>query len=83
MAFWRDNHGNEIDCIIEKASELIPIEIKACMTPYPKIFNALQQWYKISKSALQNGYIIYGGSENQSRIHGTVLSWKSLDTLNI
>jgi len=83
ISFWRDNHGHEVDCIIEKASELIPIEIKASMTPYPKIFAELQQWYKISESVAANGYVIYGGNENQSRLHGTALSWRNLEDLNV
>lgn len=83
ISFWRDNHGREIDCIIEKASELIPMEIKSCMTPYPKIFNELQEWYKISESSTVNGYVVYGGTENQSRKHGTALSWKNLEDLDV
>jgi predicted AAA+ superfamily ATPase len=83
ISFWRDNHGHEIDCIIEKASVLIPIEIKACMTLYPKIFNELQQWYEISDTTTANGYVIYGGDENQSRLHGTALSWKNLEALDV
>jgi predicted AAA+ superfamily ATPase len=84
--FWRDNHGHEVDCIIERATtqkdpELIPIEIKSCMTPYPKIFKELQQWYEINENNIRNGYVIYGGDENQSRLYGTVLSWKNLDFL--
>lgn len=82
LAFWRDNHGHEIDCIIEKATKMIPLEIKSCMTPYPKIFNELQQWYKISESISENGYVIYGGDENQSRTHGTVISWKKLNEVS-
>jgi len=83
ISFWRDNHGQEIDCIIEKASQLIPIEIKSCMTPYPKIFNELQKWYEVSESTTANGYVIYGGNETQSRLHGTALSWKNLDALDV
>jgi uncharacterized protein len=83
ISFWRDNHGHEVDCIIERASELIPVEIKSCMTPYPKIFNELQQWYKISESSVANGYVVYGGDENQSRLHGTALSWKNLEALDV
>ncbi|MCF7799500.1 ATP-binding protein [Candidatus Babeliales bacterium] len=81
--FWRDNHGHEIDCIIEKASKLIPIEIKSSMTAYPKIFNELQEWYKISETQVPNGYVIYGGDENQSRLHGIALSWKNLNLIDI
>ena len=83
LFFWRDNHGHEIDCIVEKASKLIPIEIKACMTPYPKIFNELKQWYEISGSVDASGYVIYGGDENQTRLYGTAVGWKNIEDLEI
>lgn len=83
ISFWRDSHGHEVDCIIERGNELIPIEIKSCMTPYPKIFDGLQQWYKISKTTTANGYVVYGGDENQSRLHGTAVSWKNLEAIVI
>ncbi|MCD4710084.1 MAG: DUF4143 domain-containing protein [Bacteroidales bacterium] len=32
LYFWRDYKGAEIDCIVEKGKELIPIEIKSACT---------------------------------------------------
>ncbi len=86
ISFWRDNHGHEIDCIIEKASQLIPIEIKSGMTPYPTIFKELQQWYKISQTIPTDGpkgYVVYGGDENQTRTLGNLISWKNLEQLDV
>lgn len=69
--------------IPRRASELTAIEIKSCMTPYPKIFDELKYWYEISGNTAEKGYVVYGGDENQFRLHGTAVSWKQLEALDI
>lgn len=77
LYFWRDQNGNiEIDCIIDKASKQIPIEIKSGATIVPTFFKALGQWNQIADANPKDGYIIYGGKSAQNRKSGYVLSWK-------
>jgi len=75
LYFWRDSHGNEVDCIIDKGIELIPIEIKAGETIDLSYFKGLDYWNNLAKSDLENGYVIYAGNENQSRSKGNIVSW--------
>lgn len=63
--FWRDNVGNEIDLLIEKNMELIPVEIKSGQTITNDYFKGLNFWNKITNS--QGGYVVYGGEETQRR----------------
>ena len=76
--FWRDNTGHEIDVVIQKAMELVPIEIKSGKTITSGFFTGLDFWYKISGQ--NNGIIVYGGDTYQKRSNGTeIIPWNKLE----
>lgn len=74
--FWRDNHGHELDCLLEKGQELYPIEIKSGYTVSQNYFTGLKYWNDLSKNNPENGYVIYSGDESYKRSLGNILSWK-------
>jgi uncharacterized protein len=74
--FWRDNHGHEIDCIIERGTQLFPIEIKAGRTISSDYFEGIDYWNKISGNNPAYSLIIYGG-EGQKRAAATVYNWQT------
>lgn len=82
LYFWRDKTGHEIDCIIEEADQLIPIEIKAAKTIVNDFFNGIDYWKQFTSYKSGKSYIIYGGDQNQTqRKQATVLSWKNIDDI--
>lgn len=81
LYFWRDQTGNEIDCIIERAGSLFPIEIKAGMTINSDFFDGLAYWNKLADAKPEHGFLVYGGTENQTRSKGIVIGWPHIDTL--
>ena len=81
LYFWRDHLGNEVDCIIEKALELVPIEIKAGKTISSDYFKQFEYLTNIKDFPAENNTLIYAGSENQKRKDATVLAWKNSGTL--
>jgi predicted AAA+ superfamily ATPase len=81
LYFWRDKTGHEVDCIIEKATELIPVEIKSGKTISSDFFDGLDYWCELSGSKPEKSFLIYGGDENQKRSKGTVLGWRSVDKI--
>ena len=76
--FWRDKLGNEVDCLLEEGSRLIPIEIKSSATVQSEMFGTLEKWCEWAGVAPGSGKIIYSGEEDQARKQGSILSWKSL-----
>lgn len=78
--FWRDNTGNEIDCIFEKGSEIVPIEIKSSRTIQPSFFKGLNFWQKISGQS-NTAYLIYGGDLTQKRNNIEIIGWKLTKTI--
>jgi uncharacterized protein len=81
--FWRDQTGNEVDCIIQKQGTLTPVEIKASKTIVSDFFKGLSFFAGLStdKIKIGKGYIIYGGSKNQEREQGFIVSWKDIDQI--
>lgn len=79
--FWAIQSGYEVDCLLEKDNELIPIEIKSSETINSKFFDGLLYWSKLASQDLTKGYLVYGGKEKQKRSHGTVISWNAVDEI--
>ena len=76
--YWRSISGVEIDLIVEKNGELIPIEIKSGTTYQEKWWKNIMDWQVFSKSTFP-GMIIYGGNENHDFSDGRkVLSYDSI-----
>jgi len=80
--FWRDKHGKEVDCLMEKGQQLIPIEIKAGNTIASDYFKNLNYYTNLANISAESSYIIYGGNYNQNRSYGKVRSWRCLQDTN-
>lgn len=77
LYFWRDNTGNEVDCIIEKGDRLLALEIKSGKTITTDSLKGLGYWLKISNAKESDAFLVYGGDMDQTRREGTVTGWKS------
>lgn len=53
MYFWRDNTGNEVDLLIERAGELWPVEMKSGATFQPEWLRGLHTWQRHAAAARQ------------------------------
>jgi len=77
LYFWRDNSGNEIDCLIESGQKLIPIEIKSGTTITGDWLKGIRFFQKLSGNTNpENSFLIYGGLENQIRTDCIVVGWQ-------
>lgn len=82
LYFWRDKNGElEIDCLIEQAATLTPIEIKSGETLKPTFFDSLNKWSEIAKQNASSSYLIYAGTRSFSGMHGNLVSWQQAGSL--
>jgi uncharacterized protein len=80
--FWRDQNGRiEVDCIIDRGTSLIPLEVKVSSTISSSFFDGLLQWNEISVTDQKHNYLVYAGDVNQTRSKGKIISWKSMGDL--
>lgn len=75
--FWRDSTGNEIDLLVDRKTDLLPIEIKSGKTVTSDYFKGLNFWNKLTGN--KGGMVVYGGDMQQTRSDGiTVVPLKEL-----
>lgn len=81
--FWRDKNGNEIDCLMETADRLIPIEIKSGKTLTKNYFKGIDYYKKLAGDRAVSSYVIYGGDTEQTRSNCHVIPWYKSDAINV
>jgi predicted AAA+ superfamily ATPase len=79
--FWQDNHGKEIDCLLDHGTDLIPVEIKSGKTMTNSYFQNLQYWRELTHMQDQNMYVVYGGEQSRITGSGELISWQHLDKI--
>ena len=79
LYFWRDRHGHEVDCLLERADTLTPVEIKAGKTFNFSYFDGLRYWNELSGNAVENTYVIYAGDESRETSAGKLIAWKDVE----
>ena len=73
--FWRDSKGVEIDCLLEYAQKLHPIEIKSGATIQNSFFKNLKIFNTYSQKECGHSYLVYGGNESQKRSDVSIYPW--------
>lgn len=82
LYFWRDKNGHiEVDCIVERAGKLLPVEIKSSQTINHDLFGSLEKWHALTQTSANDSYLVYGGDTTQSRTQGNIVGWKASGSL--
>ena len=80
LYYWRDQHGHEIDCIIEHGGrDLIPVEIKSGRTVNNDYFKEIAYWNTLSANTPDRSFVVYGGDQSQKRSAGHLIGFAHLD----
>jgi hypothetical protein len=64
LYFFRDTNGNEVDLLLARGSELIPVEIKSSETYSPDFVRGIEYFKKTAGQDLK-GFVIYAGDRGQ------------------
>lgn len=83
LSFWRERGGSEVDIVVERGGKVSHlIECKASATYRPAFFDALTSVGEELGVAVEDRIVVYGGEETFETKHGTLLSYRDLDTLD-
>jgi predicted AAA+ superfamily ATPase len=63
--FFRDTNGHEVDLIMQKGSNLIPIEIKSSRTYSTAFLEGLEFFHRTAEKKAKSGFIVYQGEASQ------------------
>lgn len=80
LYFWRDHKGVEIDCLIDQAGKLTPIEIKSSSTFHQDFLKHLIYWRNLEENKNKSGYLIYNGKQEYAIENIKVINWQNLST---
>lgn len=80
LYFWRDKTGHEIDCLVDRAGRLVPVEIMSGQTITGDAFRSLEYWLRLSRTR-RGAFLVYGGERPQTRRRVTVVGWRALEPL--
>lgn len=72
LYFLRDTHGHEVDALLKKGRNLLPIEIKSSQTFHPEFLKKIQFFRDLIGARCMNGALIYAG-QPQASISGVSL----------
>ena len=73
--FWRDSTGHEVDLLIDRGTELIPVEIKSGETIGSDFFRGLDYWRSLPGQSRCPAAMIYGGKTSFTRKNVAITSW--------
>ena len=79
--FWRDQSGHEVDCLLETAGKLTPVEVKISKTASTDFFKGLHYWSNLAGVPAQQTYLIYGGDDTLPLSAGNLVSWRKVSNL--
>jgi uncharacterized protein len=68
--FWRDNIGNEVDLLIERAGVLQPVEFKSGATFQTEWLRGLQTWQRHAAAATQGPALLISAAPGNQRVQG-------------
>jgi uncharacterized protein len=81
LYFWRDNHGHEIDCLIENVDRFKAIEIKSSQTTNAAFFDGLSFWKQLTGDETESSLVVFGGDGSIQASKGDYVSWRDLERL--
>jgi predicted AAA+ superfamily ATPase len=79
LYFWRDQHGHEIDLIVDQGTRLIPVEIKSGSTFHEDWLKNLTWFSNLQTNC--DRFLVYGGEKSFSHMNASVLPWTELESL--
>ena len=78
LYFWRDSIGHEIDILLDKGENQIPIEVKSGETVASDFLKGLHYWRKLVKDQTAPAALVYGGDRSMLRNGIPIHSWREL-----
>lgn len=62
LYFWRTATGTEVDLVVDRGSELVPVEIKASATPRPDMASGIVRFRADLGPRAGRGYVVHAGA---------------------
>lgn len=85
LYFFRDSNGKEVDLIIDKGMDQVPIEIKSGGTFNKDFLKGINYWHSLTKKTPEintnKGFVIYSGTQFHQASEYSLLTWHNINNL--
>jgi hypothetical protein len=78
LHFWRDNHGLEVDLVVEHRGCLQAVEVKSGTTYASDWMAPARRWRQAVGAEAVDPVLVWGGDTSHARADHIVLSWRDL-----
>ena len=78
--YWRDNHGTEIDFLLERATEMTAIEVKSATNFHDEYLKNLLKFRKYNPD-VKEMYLVYDGQVERKKNSIPIMNWKNAQFL--
>jgi len=78
LYFWRDNHGHEVDLVLDHPDGPDAIEVKSSATVQRDMLVGLSYWKGLTGNEIGSGTLVHGGGQTGSRDGHLILPWREL-----
>lgn len=75
--FWRDNHGTEIDFLLDETTGLKALEVKSGMNIHDDYLKNLKQYCKYNPD-VGDMYLIYDGKIERKKEDVNIINWRNI-----
>jgi hypothetical protein len=75
--FWRDSADHEIDLVIDRDREIVPVEARSGETFAADFLDGIQYWRRLTGRNDHPAALVYGGEDSYMREGAAVMSWKT------
>ena len=82
LSFWQDRTGHEVDLLLERKGNLLPMEIKAGQTVSPDFYRGMDFFATLTglgEKGRNRGWVVYGGDIPREKGPGRVIPWRHLE----
>lgn len=77
LYFWRDSQGHEVDILVDRGQQLMPIEVKSGQTITSDYFSGIDYWLQLNKQT-SPAWLVYAGDQCQDRLGISVVGWRDV-----
>lgn len=77
LLFYRDSNGNEVDLVVPRGHEWVPVEIKSAATTSPALFKGIQRFMQAIPEAVEP-MLVYDGDDERTQKGVQVLNLEKL-----
>ena len=74
--FWRDNHGTEIDFLLETGTDITAIEVKSATNFHDDYLSNLLKFRKYTPD-IKDMYLVYDGLIERKKDNIHIVNWKN------